>query len=479
MAEKLESPWDGLSEALASHASNPVWFSLAAKRCVAIISLCYIIRVQAMPEVMNYQKSDLARTLSSQQLSLLRMVADMAAIRRLPLYLVGGFVRDLLLGCPAADFDLVVEGDAISFARALAAQYGGKVTAHLPFGTAQWFPPISDRHALDFISTRSETYKHTAALPTVSPGTLTDDLVRRDFTINTLALRLDGEHWGELRDDLGGLNDLKRGLVRVLHPESFQDDPTRLFRAARYEQRYGFQIAPETASLMPQAHPLIGALSAERVRHELDRMLEEEKAAAMLSRLAELDLLQPVHPSLMWNNTMQERFLNALRLLPEYPLKLNQTSAGTSFLGWHFWLMGVASIDLESLNRRLHFRAKLFDSLLAASTLSVDMPSLIGSKPSRWVRRLENLPLTAVYAVLLTTSVGKARQNLHKYLETWRHVKPKTNGYDLMKRGLPPGPRFQQVLQRLREAWLDEEVKTNDEEMKLLDSMTNLPNADN
>ncbi len=99
---------------------------------------------------------------------------------------------------------------------------------------------------LDFISTRSETYKHSAALPTVKPGTLKDDLVRRDFTINTLAVRLDGEHWGELRDDLGGLDDLKRGLVRVLHPKSFQDDPTRLFRAVRYEQRYGFQIVPET-----------------------------------------------------------------------------------------------------------------------------------------------------------------------------------------------------------------------------------------
>jgi tRNA nucleotidyltransferase (CCA-adding enzyme) len=356
----------------------------------------------------------------------------------------------------------------------LADQYGGRVTAHVRFGTAQWFPPVSGRHALDFISTRFETYKHTAALPTVSPGTLTDDLARRDFTINTLALRLDGEHWGELRDDLGGVDDLKRGVVRVLHPESFQDDPTRLFRAVRYEQRYGFQIVPETASLMPQAYPLIGLLSAERVRHELDRMLEEEKAAAMLSRLAELDLLQTVHPALRWNNTIRERFLNALRLLPQYPLRTNPSSGGKSFLGWHFWLMEAGSIDLESLNKRLHFREKLFDSLLAASALSAGLPSLIGSKPSQWVRRLEILPLTAVYAVFLTTSAGMAQQNLNQYLETWRHVKPKTNGHDLMKRGLPPGPRYQQVLLRLREAWLDEEVKTDKEEEKLLDLLTKM-----
>ncbi len=425
-----------------------------------------------MANILNYRRSDLRKALHPDQAVLLRLVSDAASLRGTPLYLVGGFVRDLLLGSPATDFDLVVEGDAISLAKALAAQYGGKVTAHLRFGTARWFPPDTGHHALDFISTRSETYKHTAALPTVKPGTLKDDLARRDFTINTLALRLDGDHWGELRDELGGLDDLKLGLLRVLHPESFQDDPTRLFRAVRYEQRYGFQIVPETLSLMPQAHPLIDLLSAQRLRHELDLMLEEEQVVGMLRRLADLDLLQPVHPSLTWNGTTRQRFLNGLRLLPEYPLKANPLSAGKSFLGWHLWLMEVAPNNLESLERRLHFHANLFTSLLAASALFSDLPSLIELKPSRWVRRLQDLPLTAVYAVSLATPEGKAQQNLHKYLETWRYVKPKTNGHDLMKRGLPPSPRYQQVLQRLRDAWLDEEVKTENEEMRLLDKLT-------
>ena len=425
-----------------------------------------------MPVVMDFKKSDLSQVLPSGQFLLLRMVADSAARHALPLYLVGGFVRDLLLGNPATDFDLVVEGDAISLARALAGHYGGRVTSHLRFGTARWFPPDSPQHGLDFISTRSETYKHSAALPTVQPGMLTDDLIRRDFTINTLALRLDGDHWGELRDELGGLDDLKRGLLRVLHAGSFQDDPTRLFRAVRYEQRYGFQIVPETLSRMPQALPLIGLLSAQRLRHELDLVLAEEKVVAMLSRLAELDLLQPIHPALTWNGTIRERFLNSLHLLPEHPLKFNPSSGGKCFLGWHLWLMDVAPIDLESFEPRLHFHANLFASLLAASALFADLPSLIGSKPSRWVSRLQDLPLTAVYAVFLATPEGVAQQNLHKFLETWRHVKPKTNGHDLMKRGLPPGPRYQKVLQRLRDAWLDEEVKTENEELRLLDKLT-------
>jgi tRNA nucleotidyltransferase (CCA-adding enzyme) len=422
-----------------------------------------------MPDLINYQKSDLDKTLSSPQLSLLKIVADVASARQMPLYLVGGFVRDFMLGIPARDFDLVVEGNAVLLAETLAAQYGGKVTTHTPFGTAQWFLAGSGHQVLDFISTRSEIYKHNAALPTVKPGTLTDDLLRRDFTINTLALRLDGNHWGELRNDLGGLEDLERGLVRVLHPASFQDDPTRLFRAARYEQRYGFQIVPETLSLIPQARALIGLLSAERIRHELDLVLEEEKAVAILSRLAKLDLLKPVHPALPWNDKTQQRFLMGTLSFPEFPIMARQPSAEKSFLGWHFWLMDVASTDLENLERRLHFRANLFNSLLVASVLTADLPSLVGLKPSQWVARLEDLPLTAVYAVFLANPDGKPQQYLYKYLETWRHVKPKTNGHDLTKRGMLPGPRYQQILQHLRDAWLDEDVKTENEEMKLLD----------
>ena len=385
-----------------------------------------------MSDVINHPKLDLDRSLSAQQRVLLRRVAEAATARQLPLYLVGGLVRDLLLGSPATDFDLVVEGDAIVLAKALAAQHGGQVTAHVRFGTAQWFLPDSDGHALDFISTRSETYKHPGALPTVGPGQLTDDLARRDFTINTLAVRIDGEHWGELRDALGGLNDLKRRLVRVLHPGSFLDDPTRLFRAVRYEQRYGFQIAPETLILIPPARPLIASLSAERLRHELDLILEEEQVIAMLNRLAELDLLQPVHPALAWNEPRRERFINGLSLIREGHSKAIPASAGRGFLNWHFWLLDLASADLQSLERRLHFHGKLLESLLAASALFADLPSLAGmEKPSQYVTRLEDLPITAVYAVFLSIPDGQARQNLHHYLETWRHVKPKTNGHEL------------------------------------------------
>ncbi|MCX6035792.1 MAG: hypothetical protein NTV38_12585 [Chloroflexi bacterium] len=410
----------------------------------------------------------LLQALTPEQGRLLRSVAGEAARQRLPLYIVGGFVRDLLLGHPGLDFDLVVEGDALGLARAVAAKHGGKVTVHTRFKTAQWFPPpATDIHEfVDFISTRSETYAHPGALPKVFQGTLTDDLCRRDFTINTLALRLDGDHFGELRDDLGGLEDLQAGLVRVLHPLSFVDDPTRLFRVIRYEQRYRFQVTPKTLALIPDARLLINRLSAERVRHELDLVLEEENAASMLKRLAELGILAAVHPALEWNTTTQKRFANGLaaaQILEQPPSRRR--------LGWTLWLMDVPLPSLESIEKRLHFESGLRELLLAASALFADVNSLVGKKPSRCVAVLDEIPPKAVQAVSLALPAGQARQELHEYLETWRHVRPKTNGHDLKKRGLPPGPAYKSILRRLGEAWLDGEVKTVDEERALLEQL--------
>jgi tRNA nucleotidyltransferase (CCA-adding enzyme) len=427
-----------------------------------------------MPDVFDLPKFNLDRSLSAPQLKVLRSVAEAAGTRQVPLYLVGGFVRDLMLHVPATDFDMVVEGDAIDFAKGLVAQFGGRVTAHVRFGTAQWFRPDSNGHPLDIISTRSETYDHPGALPTVKSGRLSDDLARRDFTINTLALRIDGEHWGELHDELGGLNDLKRGLVRVLHPQSFQDDPTRMFRAIRYEQRYGFQIVPETLAIIPPARSGISLLSAERVRHELDLILDEEKAAAMLSRLAELDLLQPVHSSLAWDDIKMERFTKAWRMHENNPFVAGPSSASRSFLNWHYWLLDRAGSEIQSIDQRLHFQANLLESLLAASTLFKDYPALTGLKPSQCVTWLEALPLTAVYTPFMSVPEGQARQNLHDYLEKWRKIKPKTNGDDLKERGLLPGPRYKLILSTLRQAWLDGTVQTKSEEMNLLDKLLNV-----
>jgi tRNA nucleotidyltransferase (CCA-adding enzyme) len=424
-------------------------------------------------------KSQLEATLSPDQLRILHLVADEASQSGLPLYIIGGSVRDLILGAATKDLDLTVEGDAIAFARSLAKRHGGKVTAHNKFGTANWFLPkdlaTESRDSVDLISARSEIYKHPAALPTVKPGSMDDDIRRRDFTINTLAIRLDGSYFGHLRDDLGGMHDLKQGIVRVLHENSFMDDPTRMYRAVRYAERYGFKIADETLALIPGARPLVEKLSAQRVRHEIDLILEEWNAASMLARLADLDLLEPVHPALKFDLSMRERLANlhtyrGLQHLSPWNITKGE-QMHDSDLGWLLWLMSLSEEQIAALNDRLHFTSDLLASLFAVSMMFKDISSFADLKPSECVERLESFPVNAVEAVGYVAKDPRVKERFDEYISKWRYLKPHTTGDHLKSLGIQPGPRYAVILRRLRDAWLDGEVKTEDDEKRLLNDL--------
>ena len=380
--------------------------------------------------------------------------------RELPLYIVGGSVRDLVLGRRLNDFDLTVEGDAIALARALASNHGGGMTAHKKFGTAKWFLPENlkmDHDTLDLISARSETYKHPAALPAVKLGSLADDLRRRDFTINALAVRLDGSHFGELHDDLNGMDDLQKGMIRVLHPRSFMDDPTRMYRAVRYEGRYGFKIDEDTLALIPEARPFVEKLSAQRIRHELDLILEEPNAVRILKRLDNLDLLSFIHPALS-NFSLS----NLATVKSEDAVLQNRNSR------WILWLMRLNDQEIEFLNERLHFSAELLKILHSAALLNANQTAVVGLKPSQAVELLEGYSIKALEVLSSAVEDEKIKSVLTKYLSEWWYVKPKTTGHDLKKRGIPPGPKYTEILRRLRAAWLNGEVKTEEEEKSLL-----------
>ncbi len=236
--------------------------------------------------------------LTSESLELIRLIRTEAERLDFPLYIVGGSVRDLLLGRAVNDFDLTVEGDAAQLAEIVLRKYAGKVVFHARFGTATWtldettyrrlnvpmVGPADFPSFLDFISARSETYSEPGVLPTVKRSTIDDDLRRRDFSINAMALRLDGQYWGQLHDPLGGQADLELGRIRVLHKRSFIDDPTRMLRAVRYAGRYDFEIEPETLSLINnEARQVLSRLSGERLRHEFDLMFEEFKPICQAS----------------------------------------------------------------------------------------------------------------------------------------------------------------------------------------------------
>ena len=424
--------------------------------------------------------------LPPEQLTLLRLVADQAAARGMAAYLVGGVVRDLLLGRPGLDFDIVVVGDAVALARSLAKRHGGKVTAHPRFGTATWEleksildhsmfdnenPNTEHRISrIDFITARRETYPHPAALPEVTPSTLEDDLNRRDFTINMLAVRLDGAHFGELYDLHHGADDIARGVIRVLHPASFLDDPTRIFRAVRYEQRYGFAIAPETLTIVPAARPIVAALSAERVRHEFDLIFDEPHAAQMLNRLDELGMLKAVENALPWGADLRERLAAGLLAEPGPEWDLTLRYAGIPFrwgVGYCLWLLDLSPSAIETVQTRLSFPLSVLTSLREAARLRADLPAFSGAAPSKWDQRLRGVPISAIYAVYLVS--GEAA--LETYASHWQHIHPQTDGETLKALGLPPGPAYKKILLRLRAAWLDGEVASAQQEQALLEKL--------
>ena len=387
----------------------------------------------------------LEKHLSASRRELLAHVRRIAEAGRLPVYLAGGFVRDLLLGLTPDDFDFVVEGDAPALARAVARELGGEVMAHAPFGTATWFVPGGA--AIDFATARTETYPQPAALPVVTPGaSIAADLHRRDFTINAMALRVDGAHFGELLDPHGGQSDLVARAVRVLHPGSFVDDPTRLFRAVRYEQRLGFTIASGTLALIPGAWGALAALTGDRVRHEFELIFREPHVVAMLARLAGLEILPYLHPALGWG----EREAARAAIIPELPVADWRLASPLEPDALYFALMlGAASpVEVTGALARLNTNGVVSRAVIEGIHLGVTW-----TRPSEAVAILGELSeLGVVVAYVLHEG---ARAALNDYLARWRFVRAETIGDDLIARGLTPGPQFKRLLWELRAARLD------------------------
>jgi tRNA nucleotidyltransferase (CCA-adding enzyme) len=427
--------------------------------------------------------SRLETALPADRLALLKIIATVAYEQHAALYIVGGFVRDLLLERPSLDFDLVVEGDAIALARALADRYGGRVTGHSRFGTAKW--RLTDRNgekqgkikveglqSVDLVSARTEFYTHPSALPTVERGSIKLDLHRRDFTINTLALRLDGRHYGELHDYWGGLSDLRAGLVRVLHSLSFIDDPTRILRAVRFEQRFAFRIEERTKQLLLDARPLIERLSGDRIRHELNQILTSSIAPQVISRLHGLDLLVAIHPNLPWDDWLYARLESLDHLPPEPDWGVsNDPSILRRELGYTLWLIELAPEQADGVARRLKLPVQLARVIQAACALWRDRRSLAAEVPSQITERLEDAPPLACYALYLATSDIQLRTVLLNFVTRWRKILPSTDGHVLKKRGVSPGPHYRQILSALRAAWLDGQVHSQEEEYALLEEL--------
>lgn len=440
--------------------------------------------------VVNYADL-LEKALPPCRLALLRQIIELSRQDHQALYIVGGFVRDLLLHIPSQDFDIVVEGDAIHLARQLAEKYGGKVTAHRRFGTAKW--QIKEVHdslriqlgctpgdsadlpeALDLISARTEFYDRPTALPIVESSSIKQDLHRRDFTINTLALRLDGSHFGELQDYWGGLNDLKRKQVKVLHSLSFVDDPTRMLRAVRFEQRFGFNIEARTLQLMQEARENLKQISGDRIRHEFNLIFQETNPHKVMKRLMELNLLSAVHPNLVWKEEWSGALQKALASTPNEPWTLStQASLGEIkiSLAYLVWFSNLQSETALAVANRLHFSNPMTSALKASLDLHNNSLELEVMPASQFTEKVHNMPEIALFALDCLHEESGLKAQILSYLSTWRSLEPFTTGETLKTMGIPPGPRYAAILNELKRARLDGKISTHTQEQTYLDQL--------
>lgn len=387
------------------------------------------------------------------------------------IYAVGGFVRDLLMGIKNQDLDLAVEGDGITFARMLARRKAVGFKAYERFGTALLFFPGGVK--VDVATARGESYRAPAALPTVTPGSIKDDLFRRDFTINALAVHLNRPSFGDLLDLYGGRRDLAARTIRVLHSRSFLDDPTRIFRAIRFEHRFGFALDRETLALLQHTSrmDLLGRLSGHRFLNEVVLLLSERRTRRAVARLGELGLLRFIHPRLAWSPQ-----LAALLKTVEATLDLHQQlSAEEKIDRWLVYFMALMSRlsprDVEEALTRFPVRARHARAIrtghASADAILRRLARPPVPKPGEIHRLLRGLSDETLLLLMAGSKAASGRRRLLDYLGTYRHVRPSIGGADLKALGLEPGPRFTQILDRLLEARLNGEITTKAEERAL------------
>jgi tRNA nucleotidyltransferase (CCA-adding enzyme) len=448
--------------------------------------------------------------------NLLRRAGEAAADLNYPMYAVGGFVRDLLLNVPNFDIDLVVEGDAINLARRLAALYGGRVRSHKRFGTAKWIlsaesrPEPGDAHeqgseeeeeefrpaqisgvesaappvtSLDFVTARTEFYEHPTALPTVERSSIKLDLHRRDFTINTLAIHLDPQRWGELLDFYDGVEDLNNGIIRVLHSLSFIEDPTRILRAVRFEQRFQFQIEARTEQLIADALDLLPKVSPARVRHELELILEEAEPELALARLQQMQVLTRLDAHLVYDRWLADRFVDLRHVRMDRQLMGDAQAAPEQQLPRLYLALMLFRQPVEAdqhVHTRLRLRHDTMRLLSDMRTLQQRLPDL--ARPTLRLSQIDGIlrPIDAAARLLVRVASESwlVQQRMDLYERSLKQVTVELDGHRLRQLGLPPGPLYRQILQAVRAARLDGEVHNLAEEMALAQRLAERGNAE-
>ncbi|MBN1366801.1 MAG: CCA tRNA nucleotidyltransferase [Dehalococcoidales bacterium] len=410
-----------------------------------------------MPANINLS-SRLLKQLSTELEVFLHTIGETAARQGQNIYLVGGAVRDLLLGLSPIDIDLVVEGNAIALAKSIPLSRM-KITVHQAFGTAN----IKWNHiSIDLATARSEIYSQPGVLPEVTPSNINRDLFRRDFSINAMAISLHRDSFGELIDPYRGMSDVKNRCIRVLHEKSFVDDATRIWRAIRYEQRLKFKIETGTLQLLKRDINMLDTISGDRIRHEIEIILKEKEPEKVFCRADELRVLAKLSPALTGVEWLKEKYSEAR------VMGLSDVSLVTVYLG-----LLVYSLNTNEL-------AAIVAYLRLKRTMTQVLKNTIDLKGKICALNTPSLPNSEVYFVLdgylelavitnlIATDITAIEKHIENYLTKLRHVKLRLNGNDLKRMGVPQGPDINRLLHLLHAAKLNGKVITKQGETRLV-----------
>ena len=392
--------------------------------------------------------SNVASILESQlppaQLRLLEAAANIARRHGVELYVVGGTVRDILLGRGPLDLDLSVAGATPDFADALAAGLDGEVVARSQFGTAKI--EVGDA-ALDLVMARQEVYASPGVLPTVSEGSVEQDLARRDFTINAMAISLNVDEWGELLDPFGGRSDIGDGLVRIMHPGSFIDDATRILRAVRYAQRLGFRLESESERLLTRDLHYLDTIKGDRVRHELERIIEEESAALIFNMARELGVLTAIHPGV----DLDDSAIRALHDIGPPPAP-DRALLFVSLIAYSV-PTGRHPEFIARINMGADWARVVRDTIAIRD--SFERLSAQNMRPGHIYNELRHYDIAAIRGCAMATDDGLVAQRLELYANELRHVEATLRGDDVIALGAPEGPTVGALLREIVVARLD------------------------
>lgn len=417
----------------------------------------------------------LRKSLPPGMINLLHQLGMTADARGVSVYAVGGFVRDLLLGAPNKDVDITVEGDGIAFAQDFATSHAARIRSHEKFHTAVIVLP--DGQTIDVASTRLEYYESPGALPVVEYSSLKMDLLRRDFTINTLAVCLNESRFGEMIDFFGAQRDMEDRVIRVLHNLSFVEDPTRVFRAIRFEQRLGFHLALHTENLIKNAIKMnfLDAIGGKRLLNELILLLDEKEPMKALDRLNSFGLLRFIHPDILFDEQLKKLCSSGEDAVTWYNLSFLQHSMRVWLVHFLIVTHKLSAENFMETCKRLALNEHLAKKLLHGREEVKSQLRHFWIRPvaepilqSDIYHALHTLPDEVVLYLMAITDKPSVRQAVSIYFTRLRLVHSLVDGNDIRSRGVPPGPLYAKLIKSLLDARLNDEVRSREEELALL-----------